>query len=60
MSGFDYIGNPWESPESPRCPECDMQMREIIIPFGKHFECDNPACSECDDKYKPVNEETEE
>jgi len=46
--------DPPEERESPRCGVCDQQMREISYAFLKQkvYECDNPDCEECSEKYK--------
>jgi len=50
----DWYLDPPEERENPRCGVCDQQMREISYAFLKQkvYECDNPDCEECSEKYK--------
>jgi hypothetical protein len=52
------MDNPYEVPEPPRCKACDEFMTEVRIRFAKNeWECRNPECAECADKYKAVAED---
>ena len=48
-----YAVNPYEEPESPECEECGEDLVAVGGFKGrKDWECQNPDCPNCPEKYK--------
>ena len=54
--GYDWIGNPHEQDEPPRCPECDVCMVDVGL-WRPRWECHNSQCENCDPFYKDLEDQ---